>query len=109
MADVVMPRLSASMEEGAILRWLKSDGEGGGRGDGLVEIGTDRGPETYGADAGGVLGVVVAVGEPVAVGGVIAGLEGAAPAPAAAPSVAAKGETTVVEATRAQSAVARRV
>src|SRR4051794_8773065 len=109
MADVVMPRLSASMEEGTILRWLKSDGDAVAPGDELVEIETDKATETYEADAEGVLEVVVAVGETVAVGEVIARLDGAAPAPAAAPTVAAKGETTVVEATRAQSAVARRV
>ena len=27
MADVSMPRLSDSMEEGTILKWLKSDGD----------------------------------------------------------------------------------
>ena len=27
MADIVMPRLSDTMEEGTILRWLKADGE----------------------------------------------------------------------------------
>ncbi len=30
MADIVMPRLSDTMEEGTILRWLKRDGERGG-------------------------------------------------------------------------------
>ena len=39
MADVVMPRLSDSMEEGTILRWLKRDGEQVARGEELVEIG----------------------------------------------------------------------
>ena len=29
MADIVMPRLSDTMEEGTILRWLKADGERG--------------------------------------------------------------------------------
>src|SRR4051794_9163779 len=106
MADVVMPRLSASMEEGTILRWLKSDGDAGQPGDELVEIETDKATETYEADAGGGLEGGAAVGEPTAVGGVTAGPEGAAPP--AAPPVAAKGRTAVVEATRAQSAVARR-
>ncbi len=27
MAEIVMPRLSDTMEEGTILRWLKQDGE----------------------------------------------------------------------------------
>src|SRR3954466_6799779 len=114
MADVVMPRLSASMEEGTILRWLKSDGDAVQPGDELVEIETDKATETYEAAADGVLEVVAAVGETVAVGSVIARLDGAPgvpppPVAPAAPAVAAKGETTIVEATRAQSAVARRV
>src|SRR4051794_4853776 len=104
MADVVMPRLSASMEEGTILRWLKSDGDAGQPGDELVEIETDKATEPYEADAEGVLEVVAAVGETIAVGGVIPRLDGAAPPPA--PPVAAKGRTSVVEATRAPSAVA---
>src|SRR5204863_9959092 len=92
----------------------KSDGDAVRRGDELVEIETDKATETYEADAEGVLEVVAAVGETVPVGSVIARLDGApgAPAPPVAPAagaVAAKGQTTVVEATRAQSAVARRV
>ena len=38
MADVLMPRLSDSMEEGTILKWLKSDGDEVKRGDELAEI-----------------------------------------------------------------------
>src|SRR4051794_31502399 len=118
MPDVVMPQLSASMEAGTILRWLKSDGDPVRRGDELVEIETDKATETYEADGEGGLEGVAAVGETVPVGALIARLErdGAAatphPPPAEAPRAApvgAKGETTVVEATRAQSTVARRV
>ena len=36
--DVVMPRLSDSMEEGTVLRWLKSPGDEVQRGDELVEL-----------------------------------------------------------------------
>ncbi len=32
MTDVVMPRLSDTMEEGTVLRWLKHDGEHVGAG-----------------------------------------------------------------------------
>ena len=41
MADIVMPRLSDSMEEGTILRWLKRNGDEVRRGEELVEIETD--------------------------------------------------------------------
>src|SRR3954447_25880783 len=74
MADVVMPRLSASMEEGTILRWLKSDGDQVAPGDELVEIETDKATMTYEAESDGVLEVVAGEGETLAVGRVIATL-----------------------------------
>src|SRR4051794_24121880 len=117
MSDVVMPRLSASMEEGTILRWLRSDGDALGAGDELVEIETDKATETYAIDREGVLEVVAAVGETLPVGALIARLDadGTPPAPAA-PSPAAdrapasaKGGTTIVEATRGESQLGRRM
>ena len=42
MPEVVMPRLSDSMEEGTILRWLVSDGDVVSRGQEIVEIETDK-------------------------------------------------------------------
>ena len=36
MADVAMPRLSDSMEEGTILKWLKSDGDEVSKGEELA-------------------------------------------------------------------------
>ena len=59
-ADVVMPRLSDSMEEGTILRWLKSVGDEVKRGDELVEIETDKANMTYEATDEGVLIEIVA-------------------------------------------------
>ena len=56
MPDVVMPRLSDSMEEGTILKWLKADGDEVARGDELVEIETDKATMTYEADAAGDAG-----------------------------------------------------
>src|SRR3954469_11592104 len=79
MADVLMPRLSDSMDEGTILRWLKRTGEEVRRGDGLAEIETDKATLTYEAEEEGVLEVVAAEGETLPVGAVIARL---APAPA---------------------------
>jgi pyruvate dehydrogenase E2 component (dihydrolipoamide acetyltransferase) len=85
VSDVVMPRLSDSMEEGTILRWLKSDGDEVRRGEELVEIETDKATMTYESDTEGVLQVVAAVGETLPVGAVIARLNGAGgPPPAAA-------------------------
>ena len=56
MADLVMPRLSDTMEEGTILRWLKSDGDEVRRGEELVEIETDKATMTYESDLDGVAG-----------------------------------------------------
>ncbi len=72
MADVAMPRLSDSMEEGTILKWLKSDGDEVGRGEELVEIETDKANMTYEADEAGVLKIVAQEGDTLAVGETIA-------------------------------------
>jgi len=72
MADLVMPRLSDTMEEGTILRWLKADGERVARGEELVEIETDKATMTYESDQAGVLEIVAAEGSTLAVGEVIA-------------------------------------
>src|SRR3954463_5240428 len=63
MADVAMPRLSDSMEEGTILKWLKSDGDEVKRGEELVEIETDKANMTYEADSDGVLSIVAQEGD----------------------------------------------
>jgi pyruvate dehydrogenase E2 component (dihydrolipoamide acetyltransferase) len=74
MADVSMPRLSDSMEEGTILKWLKSDGDEVRRGDELVEIETDKANMTYEADQDGVLSIAAAEGDTLAVGEKIAAI-----------------------------------
>src|ERR1700690_1311243 len=68
MADLVMPRLSDTMEEGTILRWLKADGEQVARGEELVEIETDKATMTYESDQAGVIEIVAAEGSTLAVG-----------------------------------------
>ncbi|MDP9386065.1 MAG: lipoyl domain-containing protein, partial [Actinomycetota bacterium] len=72
MADVVMPRLSDSMEEGTILKWLKSDGDEVKRGEELVEIETDKANMTYEADSDGTLTIVAKEGDTLPVGEPIA-------------------------------------
>ena len=63
-----MPRLSDSMEEGTILKWLKSDGDEVKRGEELVEIETDKANMTYEADTDGVLSIVAEEGDTLPVG-----------------------------------------
>lgn len=72
MADVTMPRLSDSMEEGTILKWLKSDGDSVSRGEELVEIETDKANMTYEADQDGTLSIVAQEGDTLPVGETIA-------------------------------------
>ena len=72
MADVAMPRLSDSMEEGTILKWLKSDGDEVKRGEELVEIETDKANMTYEADSDGTLKIVAKEGDTLPVGETIA-------------------------------------
>jgi pyruvate dehydrogenase E2 component (dihydrolipoamide acetyltransferase) len=72
MADIVMPRLSDTMEEGTILRWLKRDGEEIERGEELVEIETDKAAMTYESDQDGTLQTVAAEGDTLPVGELIA-------------------------------------
>ena len=74
-SDVVMPRLSDSMEEGTVLKWLVEVGGQVKRGEPLVEIETDKANMTYESDADGVLVEVLAEeGQTLQVGEVIARL-----------------------------------
>jgi pyruvate dehydrogenase E2 component (dihydrolipoamide acetyltransferase) len=72
-SEITMPRLSDSMEEGTILKWLVEKGGEVRKGEPLVEIETDKANMTYDADSDGTLievlakeGDTLAVGEPIA-------------------------------------------
>jgi len=97
--EVVMPRLSDSMEEGTILRWLKSDGDTVSRGEEIVEIETDKATMTYEADADGALHIVAAEGSTLPIGATIATI-----GDAAAPAAAANGSAAVPDAEAAAEA-----
>jgi pyruvate dehydrogenase E2 component (dihydrolipoamide acetyltransferase) len=72
-SDVTMPRLSDSMEEGTVLKWLVEEGGEVKRGEPLVEIETDKANMTYDADSDGVLVEIVAQeGDTLEIGEVIA-------------------------------------
>src|ERR687886_2736404 len=82
-SDITMPRLSDSMEEGTILKWLVSEGDEVKRGQEIVEIETDKANMTYEADTDGVLVEIVAEeGDTLPLGEVICriGEQGEAPA-----------------------------
>src|ERR1700761_2723283 len=93
MAEIVMPRLSDSMEEGTILTWMKQVGEEVAVGDELVEIETDKANMAYESDVAGTLtqilaqeGDTLAIGAPIAVVGGESDGNGAAPAAENAPA-----------------------
>jgi pyruvate/2-oxoglutarate/acetoin dehydrogenase E1 component len=68
-----MPKLSDSMEEATILRWLKRPGEPVRKGNPLVEVETDKATMIYEAEFNGTLDeIVVDEGGTVALGAVIA-------------------------------------
>ena len=71
-----MPKLSDSMADAVIIRWLKSPGDAFERGEGLIEVETDKATVVYEAESDGTLasilvpeGATVAVGEPIATPG----------------------------------------
>src|SRR5215469_16945209 len=73
MAEVNMPRLSDTMQEGTIIRWLKQVGDEVKRGDVLAEVETDKANmEVEAFDAGILEQVIVQEGETVPIGQVIA-------------------------------------
>jgi pyruvate dehydrogenase E2 component (dihydrolipoamide acetyltransferase) len=100
-SEIIMPRLSDSMEEGTILRWLKSVGDEVKRGDELVEIETDKANMTYESSEEGTLVEILAEeGDTLPIGEVIArvGEPGEAKADGrAAPAKAEKEEKAAKE------------
>jgi pyruvate dehydrogenase E2 component (dihydrolipoamide acetyltransferase) len=109
--DVVMPRLSESMEEGTILKWLVEEGGDVKRGEPLVEIETDKANTTYDAEADGkLLEVVAKEGDTLPVGELIARIgEGGRNGASAAAGGGAKGEVEIQELSRPQQSVSRRM
>jgi pyruvate dehydrogenase E2 component (dihydrolipoamide acetyltransferase) len=74
-AELTMPKLSDSVADAVILRWLKAPGDGFTRGEGLVEVETDKATVVYEAEEDGTLeSILVQEGETAAVGQPIARL-----------------------------------
>jgi pyruvate dehydrogenase E2 component (dihydrolipoamide acetyltransferase) len=95
MADLVMPRLSDSMEEGTILAWLKQVGDEVAVGDEVVEIETDKANMAYESDVAGRLTEILAQeGETLAIGTPIARIGDSDEGPAASPAVEGSAEAS---------------
>jgi pyruvate dehydrogenase E2 component (dihydrolipoamide acetyltransferase) len=85
MSEITMPRLSDTMQEGTVARWLKKPGDEIKKGDILAEIETDKATmdlEAY--EAGTLQQIMVQEGETVPIGQVVAliGTGAAVPQPA---------------------------
>ncbi len=113
--ELKMPALSPTMEQGTLAKWLKSEGDSIEPGDIIAEIETDKATMEFEAiDEGVLTKIMIAEGtEDVAVGTVIAMLDGEgeepsapaaapaaepAPAPAPAPTPAAAVERPIASA-----------
>ncbi|WP_306434491.1 biotin/lipoyl-containing protein, partial [Actinomadura roseirufa] len=73
MTEILMPRLSDTMEEGVISSWQKKPGDEVEVGDVIVDIETDKAVMEYEAYEAGVLDrILVAEGESAAIGAPIA-------------------------------------
>ncbi|MGH2460556.1 MAG: biotin/lipoyl-containing protein, partial [Chloroflexota bacterium] len=104
--EIVMPRMSDTMESGTITRWLKHEGQDVKKGEPIAEIETDKATMQLESYAGGTLqqillkeGQSAPIGTPIAVigaaGGAPTGKPSAPPAAPAAPSPGiVKAETT---------------
>jgi len=102
MSEVIMPRLSDTMEEGELAKWLKNIGDPVKKGESLAEIETDKATMDLEAFEDGVLeqqlvaeGTIVPIGQPVAVIGDGSGASASAPA---APTAAAEAPAPATEA-----------
>jgi pyruvate dehydrogenase E2 component (dihydrolipoamide acetyltransferase) len=104
MAEVIMPRLSDTMEEGTLAAWLKQPGDQVQRGDLLAEIETDKATMELESFEEGVLQqILVKEGETVPIGQPIAVIDSGDGA-AAVPAAAAAAPTPAEEASKLQTA-----
>ena len=86
MIEITMPRLSDTMEEGAIATWHKQPGDRVEVGDVLVEIETDKATMEYEAyEAGTLSKILVPEGELASIGTPIALLDDGTPGDSTAP------------------------
>jgi pyruvate dehydrogenase E2 component (dihydrolipoamide acetyltransferase) len=75
--EVIMPKMGDAMEEGTLLKWLKSEGEEVSEGDPIAEIETDKVTlELEAEDAGTLAQLIADEGQDVPVGDTIAFIQG---------------------------------
>jgi pyruvate dehydrogenase E2 component (dihydrolipoamide acetyltransferase) len=84
MSDLLMPKLSDTMEEGTVVTWLVPDGTVVTRGQQIVEIETDKADMTVDAPENGALHILAAEGAVLPIGTPIAWIGDGAPPVASA-------------------------
>jgi pyruvate dehydrogenase E2 component (dihydrolipoamide acetyltransferase) len=115
-AELTMPKLSDSVADAVIVRWLKSPGDAFRRGEALLEVETDKATVVYEAEADGTLETILvpeggtpAVGQPIAAlggaGSNSAEPNGAAPAQAGAEAAGRPNATPVARRTAVELGV----
>jgi pyruvate dehydrogenase E2 component (dihydrolipoamide acetyltransferase) len=75
--EVIMPKMGDAMEEGTLLKWLKSEGDDVSEGDPIAEIETDKVTmELEAEDAGTLAQLIADEGQEIPVGEAIAFIQG---------------------------------
>ncbi len=110
MAEITMPRLSDTMEDGVVVRWLKGIGEAVCRGEVVAEIETDKATMEMESLEDGVLSEIhVEEGQRVSVGEPMASIDvGGQPSQSAGPDAEGASPETAVE-TAGRAAPSERV
>jgi len=107
MAEINMPKLSDTMEEGTIVEWKKKSGDPVKKGEVIAEVESDKATFDLESEADGVLDIIVEQGVPAKIGAPIArvGVAGEVPAAKPAPKEAApKVEAAKAEKPKAEPA-----
>jgi pyruvate dehydrogenase E2 component (dihydrolipoamide acetyltransferase) len=77
MPEVIMPKMGDAMEEGTLLKWLKSEGDDVSEGDAIAEIETDKVTmELEAEDSGTLAQLIASEGDEVPIGEAIAFIAG---------------------------------
>jgi pyruvate dehydrogenase E2 component (dihydrolipoamide acetyltransferase) len=77
MPEVIMPKMGDAMEEGTLVKWLKSEGDEVSEGDPIAEIETDKVTlELEAEDAGTLAQLIASEGQDIPVGEAIAFIAG---------------------------------
>lgn len=92
---VKVPNIGESVTEAEIAQWLVADGQVVAKDEDIAEIESEKATITISADGGGPIKILVAAGETVKIGAVIAEIDTSAAAATDAPAAKATKESTV--------------